>query len=129
MYRHIIKDMVMTPFEIRLYQKANGDCPVEEFISSLPKKEQAKLLRDIDLLSELGSRAREPLVKAIKGEKNLYELRSIFSNNAQRIFYFTYDGPQFVLLNGFSKKTQKTPTGEIKKAKEYKEDHLRRFSK
>ena len=119
----------MSSFEVRLYEQANGDCPVVEFIDSLPKKEKAKLLRDIDLLEELGTKAREPLVKAIKGEKNLYELRSIFSNNAQRIFYFMFDGSQFVLLNGFTKKTQKTPPGEIQKAKDYKDDHLRRYSK
>ena len=96
----------MSSVEIILYEQINGDCPVSEFIESLPKKEQAKLLRDIDLLAELGTKAKEPLVKSIKGEKNLYELRSIFSNNAQRIFYFLFDGKKFILLNGFTKKKQ-----------------------
>jgi phage-related protein len=114
----------MSLFEVRLYEQDNGNCPVVEFIDSLSAKEKAKILRDIDLLEELGIKAREPLVKSIKGEKNLYELRSIFGNNAQRIFYFLFDGHQFILLNGFTKKTEKTPRSEIEKAKNYKEDYL-----
>jgi phage-related protein len=64
-----------------------------------------------------------------KRKKNLYELLSIFNNNAQRIFYFLFDDTQLVLLSGFTKKAQKTPPGAIQKAKGYKKAHLRRYSK
>jgi phage-related protein len=116
----------MPKLEVLLYEKTNGECPVETFIRSLPAKEQAKLLRDIDLLEELGTSIREPLAKPIKGEKNLYELRSIFSNNIQRVFYCLFDGKQAILLHGFTKKSQKTPTKEIDRAKSYRDDYHQR---
>ena len=56
----------------------------------------------------------------------MYELRIKFSSDIARIFYFTYYNNKFVLLNGFIKKTMKTPENEIKKARKYMEDYKRR---
>lgn len=67
-------------------------------------------------------------MKPIKGSKNkgIYELRIKFSSDISRIFYFSYHQNTFVLLNGFVKKTQKTPELELEKARKYKADHERR---
>ena len=51
----------------------------------------------------------------------LYELRMEYNNNIYRVFFIFDDGQIVVLFNGFQKKTQKTPSGEIEKALKIKE--------
>lgn len=46
----------------------------------------------------------------------LYEMRIISGTNIYRIFCFFDKGKLVVVLNGFHKKTQKTPKNEIKLA-------------
>lgn len=43
-----------------------------------------------------------------------------------RILFFAYDGSQFILLSHYIKKTQKTPIGEIEKAKSLMHDYIER---
>ncbi|WP_293674385.1 type II toxin-antitoxin system RelE/ParE family toxin [uncultured Parabacteroides sp.] len=43
------------------------------------------------------------------------------SANIYRVFFIFDDGQIVVLFNGFQKKTQKTPSGEIEKALKIKE--------
>ena len=52
----------------------------------------------------------------MSGTDGLYEARISLGNNIWRIFCF-FDGNKLViLLNGFQKKTRKTPKREIEKA-------------
>ena len=46
-------------------------------------------------------------------------------DNITRTLYFFYDGKQIILTNGFVKKTQKTPSAEIQRAKKYRAEYLR----
>jgi phage-related protein len=62
-------------------------------------------------------------------EDKLYEVRVRVDRNAYRIIYFLHTGQQFVLLHGFQKKTQKTPSKELKLAKKYLEEFLERFER
>jgi phage-related protein len=41
-------------WSIELFEKANHECPVLDFIQSLPPKHRAKIEREIDLLEEFG---------------------------------------------------------------------------
>jgi len=116
----------MIKFEIILYVKQNGDCPIEDFIKSLDKKMSAKIVGMIDILEEKGYQIREPYSKEI--EDGIFELRCGVGNNITRILYFFYCGGKIVLTNGFVKKTQKTPTKEIKLAKKYRNDYLERMA-
>ena len=50
----------------------------------------------------------------------LYEIRVSSGNNIFRIFCFFDEGQLVILLNGFQKKTQKTPKSEIEKAEKLK---------
>ena len=115
-------------WEIEYYQKKNGEIPVEEFLLKLPPKLRAKAYSDIMLLKKLGINIREPYSTAIKGDKykGLFELRTKFSSDITRIFYFLFDGNKFVLLHGFVKKTNKTPESELNRALNYKNDYERR---
>ena len=47
----------------------------------------------------------------------LYELRAESASDIFRVFFIFDKGNIVILFNGFQKKTQKTPTGEIEKAK------------
>ena len=61
----------------------------------------------------------EQYFKHIPGT-DLYEIRVIFGNNVFRIFCFFDHENLVVLLNGFQKKSQKTPRNEIELAKKLK---------
>ena len=58
---------------------------------------------------------KQPYVKPL--ENKLYEIRTKDSKGIYRIIYFAHTGKQFIMLNGFTKKTQKTPMKEIELAK------------
>ncbi len=117
----------MTKFEVVLYEKENGECPVEEFITSLDMKMQAKMIGLLELLEEKGNQLREPYSKSI--DDGIFELRCKVGNNITRILYFFYYEGKIILTNGFLKKTQKTPTEEIKLAKERRSDFKERMEK
>jgi len=106
-------------WNVEFYQKENGEIPVFDFLNSLSPKMRAKTYSEIKLLEQFGINLREPYVSPIKGKKykGLYELRTKFASDITRIFYFLYKNDTFVLLHGFIKKSEKTPTGEIEIAK------------
>ncbi|MEO9474082.1 MAG: type II toxin-antitoxin system RelE/ParE family toxin [Cyclobacteriaceae bacterium] len=54
---------------------------------------------------------------------NLYEMRMISGTNIYRIFCFFDKGKLVVVLNGFQKKTQKTPRNEIKLAEKLQKQY------
>ena len=115
-------------WKVEYYQRDNGNVPVVEFLLGLPPKLRAKAYSEIELLQEHGIYLKEPYVKSIKGDqyKGLFELRIKLGSDASRIFYFTYHKDTFVLLNGFLKKTNKTPKLELEKARKYRVDYEKR---
>jgi phage-related protein len=66
------------------------------------------VVRDIE-------RIPEKYFKHIEGTK-LYEVRISSGNNIFRIFCFFDKGKLVVVINGFQKKSQKTPRKEIERA-------------
>ena len=102
-------------WEVVFYIDENGVKPVEEWILGLEENARTVVLRNLDLLEQLGVGIREPYVKHL--EKKLYEVRAKDRKGIYRIIYFAHTGKRFVLLHGFVKKTQKTPRKEIEMAK------------
>ena len=94
------------------------DDKIEEFISSLESLTIAKVLRSLDLLELFGNKLGMPHSKPLKA--GLFELR-IRGVQEIRIIYTFHDGVIF-LLNGFVKKTQKTPEKELKIAQRKKSE-------
>lgn len=107
-------------WSIEFYETEKGNAPAKEFILSLDAKLRAKAFRSIDLLREFGIAMREPYTKPI-GD-GLFELRVKFGSDIARVLYFFFVGNRIILTNGFIKKTQKTPTQEIERAKQYMND-------
>ena len=113
----------MSNYIINFFKKQDGSCPVEEFLDSLDNKMRAKILLAIVLLETNGPQLREPYSKPL-GD-GIFEIRAKQGNNITRTLYFFYDGKQIILTNGFVKKTQKTPSAEIQRAKKYRAEYLR----
>ena len=92
---------------------------------SLNPKLRAKAYHDIMLLKNIGINIRTPYSSPIKGDKykGIFELRTKFSSDITRIFYFLFDKNKFVLLHGFIKKANKLPERELERALSYKEDY------
>jgi len=87
----------------------------EEFLSNQTQKVQDKIYKILEAIETL-ERIPTNYLKLIVGTNGLYEARIQLGNNIWRVFCF-FDGDRLViLLNGFQKKTQKTPQGEIEKA-------------
>jgi phage-related protein len=106
----------------------NGDkIPVKDFLDSLNVKMRAKLLMEIKLLEEKGTLLREPYSKPL-GD-GIFELRAKVGTDISRVLYFFYYEGRIVLTHGFIKKTQRTPAGEIEKAKKYRRDYIERHGK
>ena len=61
-----------------------------------------------------------------KVDNDIFEIRSKVSSNIQRALYFHVTDERYIITHGFTKKTQKTPTNEIIKAKKYRADYLHR---
>ena len=83
---------MVVAWEIRVYVDNRKRMPVEEFIGSVSEEDQAKIRAAIKSLGE-----------------GLFELRM----KSRRIFYCFLPGKIIVVLHGFTKKTQKTPPGQL----------------
>ena len=90
----------------------------------LDRKMNAKLIGLMELLEEKGTELREPYSAPL--EDGIFELRCKLGSNITRALYFFYVGKRIVVTNGFVKKTQKTPPGEIKIAKDRRKDWIER---
>ena len=114
----------MPEFEVVFYDLPNGKEPAKEFLEGLDPKMQATLIRTVVLLQQNGPALREPYSKPL--DNGLFELRAKVGSDISRVLYFFFVGRKIVLTNGFIKKTQKTPRGEIEKANAYRKEYLSR---
>ncbi|TKG90800.1 type II toxin-antitoxin system RelE/ParE family toxin [Puteibacter caeruleilacunae] len=87
----------------------------EDFLKSQPIKIQDKIFKVIEII-ETYERIPNQYLRSIIGAKGLYEARVKLSTNIWRVFCFFDEGRLVILLNGFQKKTQKTPRKEIELA-------------
>jgi len=87
----------------------------QEFFDKQNKKVKAKIVWTLDLIEDL-HRVPETYLKHIENTEGLYEIRVQLGSDIFRIFCFFYQGQLVVLVNGFQKKTQKTPKKEIEMA-------------
>ena len=70
--------------------------------------------------------------KHLTGTSGIYEVRVDVGSDIYRIFSFFDKGKLVILINGFQKKTQKTPQKEIEMAEKLKSQYfeeLKHFKK
>ncbi len=102
----------------------------EDFLNAQTTKVQDKIFKIIEAIETL-ERVPSNYLKHLTGTNGLYEARIQLGSNIWRVFCF-FDGEQLViLLNGFQKKSQKTPKKEIEKAErimiEYYQDKSNKY--
>lgn len=95
----------------------------EDFLKQQPIKVQDKIFKIIEAIETL-ERIPNNYLKQITGTKGLYEARIQLASNIWRVFCFFDNNKLVILLNGFQKKTQKTPKSEIEKAKKLKDEYF-----
>ena len=119
-------------YDVIFYSDSRGKEPTAEFINELRQKSHTdknarinlnKIVAYIDLLCDKGTRVGEPVVKHLDGD--IWELRPLDN----RILFTNYKGKIYILLHHFTKKTNKTPSGEIKQAKRNLADYIERNDK
>ena len=110
-------------YKVKFYRDSKKEnSPALDYLEKLNQKEKTKILKYIEFLRLSNGYLDEPYSKHIKGK--IRELRVDFGHNRHRIFYFTFISRTIILLNGFLKKTEKTPLAEIKKVEAYLVDVL-----
>ena len=95
----------------------------EDFLTKQPIKVQNKIFKIIEAIETL-ERIPANYLKLIKGTKGLYEARISLASNIWRVFCFFDKERLVILLNGFAKKSQKTPKREIEKALRLMNDYF-----
>ena len=95
-----------------------------DFLIKQPIRVQDKIFKILEAIETL-ERIPTTYLKLISGTNGLYEARIQLGTDIWRVFCFFDKGKLVILLNGFQKKTQKTPKNEIEKSiflmKEYYE--------
>jgi phage-related protein len=102
------------------FQSDAGNEPVRHWLKALPKEECKTVGVDI-LKVQYAWPLGKPLVENL-GD-GLWEIRSRLANRIARTVFMVVD-EEIVLLHGFIKKQQKTPTDELDLAKKRMRQYL-----
>ena len=109
--------------EAVFFRTDSGSEPVREWLKSLSKEDKREIGADIQTV-QYGWPMGMPLVDSLG--KGLWEIRSKLKNRRiARVIFFMHEGAM-ILINGFIKKTQKTPDTEkdisLKRKREYEKN-------
>ena len=100
----------LTEIPVVFYRTAAGAEPVREWLRSLSTEDRRTIGTDLATL-QVGWPIGMPLCRPLGAGR--WELRSkLTSNSIARLIFFIAEG-RIGVLNGFIKKTQKTPSAEI----------------
>ena len=94
-----------------------------EFYVAQTDKDRKKIAQTLVWLQTL-DRLPVTILKSIEGKKGLFEIRVEFGGDIFRVFCCFDEGSLVILFNGFQKKTQKTPSGEIEKAERLMKEYF-----
>lgn len=95
-----------------------------EFYNAQNEKVQKKIDEVLFMISIL-ERVPKKFLDHMTGTSGLFEIRIELGGNIFRVFCCFDEGKLIVLFNGFQKKTQKTPKGEIEKAEKLKNEYFK----
>ena len=101
------------------FRTDRGNDPVREWLEGLGERDEIIIDTDITVVAEnWPSVVRTSLIKKLKGEENLWEIRSRISEG-KRIarVVFTIEAGEIILLHGFVKKSQRTPRKDLRIAR------------
>lgn len=99
------------PTEVYYFKARSGQQPIKEFLDSLSKIQQAKLIRVFKRIQEYGLSSVLSHTKKLKGTP-LWEIRILGGDNI-RVIYVVINDFAILVLHGFIKKTQKTSQKDL----------------
>lgn len=111
-------------FKVTLYDAKNGHNYGAEYLEDLYHQNPSlcgKMLASIQILKILKSATPTKYSKYLK--HGIYELRASVATNEARELYFFSLGNEIFITNGFTKKSQRTPEQEIKKAERLMDEY------
>ena len=94
-----------------------------DFFETLKPEVKKKINWTLQLIASL-ERIPEKYFKHLTGTTGLYEIRVEVGSDIYRVFSFFDEGRLIVLVNGFQKKSQKTPAKEIELAENLKKQYF-----
>lgn len=94
----------------------------ESFFEKQKNKVKDKILWTLSLIED-HEKIPELYLKHLEGTEGLFEIRIQSGREIFRVFCFFEEGKLIVLMNGFQKKSQKTPKQEIETALKIKEEY------
>lgn len=94
-----------------------------DFFEKLKPEVQKKFNWTLQLIATI-ERVPQKYFKHITDSKGLYEIRVESGSNIYRVFGFFDEEKMIILINGFQKKTQKTPKGEIELAEKLRKEYF-----
>lgn len=94
-----------------------------DFFNTLTPSAQKKFNWTLQLISTV-DRVPKKFFDYITNSAGLYEIRVEVGSDIYRVFSFFDEGHLIILVNGFQKKTQRTPAGEIEKAEKLKKQYF-----
>lgn len=99
--------------EVLFFKTAAGNEPVREWLKSLSPDERKRIGQDLATV-QYGWPLGMPLVRAMGS--GLWEVRVRLANRIARVLFMTA-ADEMVLLHGFIKKTQATPSDDLQLAR------------
>ena len=97
--------------KVNFYELPSGRSPVEDFITDLPKADQARFAEVIVGLEEFGLAYGRVQFKPLRGK--LWEVKFSSPGGGFRMAYVLVTGIDMVVLHAFRKSTQKTPLKDL----------------
>ncbi|OGX90145.1 type II toxin-antitoxin system RelE/ParE family toxin [Hymenobacter coccineus] len=94
-----------------------------DFFATLKPEVQKKFNWTLKLLATV-DRVPEKYFKHLTGSSGLYEIRVEVGSDIYRVFSFFDKGQLIILVNGFQKKTPKTPKNELELAEKIKQQYF-----
>jgi len=99
-----------------------------DFFKSLKPDVQKKLNWTLQLIATI-DRVPKKYFDHITNSTGIFEIRVEVGSDIYRVFSFFDKGSLIILINGFHKKTQKTPKSEIELAEKLKKQYFDEIAK
>jgi len=94
-----------------------------DFFETLKPEVKKKFNWTLELIMQI-DRVPEKFFKHMTGTTGLYEIKVEVGSDIYRVFSFFDEGKLIVLVNGFQKKSQKTPKKDIELAEKLKKQYF-----
>lgn len=101
---------------VKFFRTDAGNEPVREWLAELPREQRRAIGTDTKTV-QLGWPIGMPVVRKL--DNGLWEVRTDLGDSIARVIFTVVDA-EMVLLHSFIKKSQKTPTVDLKTAKQRK---------